>query len=452
MHFSSERPGSNLVVIGDDQLDGLIITGLTGEALLEAARAQRGDPRHAYYPLFALPSGPPPDGTHGAELAMLLDGIVNDEAEAASMAAEHWREVDGQHALPASTPEARLISYLALRPSRPLAPLRDWRSPTVYRFPLLAALGAGESGESLSVLAARGLLVRRELVERLRLCPGCGGAHLLFVDTCPNCARIDIAADESIHCFRCGHVESQGRFMSDGSLQCPNCRARLRHIGTDYDRPLEHYLCRRCGDRFTEPDVVARCSICSHECHPEMLTTREAGTYQLTEYGRMSALDGSAGRVFERFDADRYLNPERFEHLLDWQMGITRAHSDCRFALVLIQLRWPAPAQSAQGRAQARVLVREFAERLPEFLREADICARTREPDFWILMPQADSREAKVILDRLQSAIRDEGTPREAGLSLSARVLRSSDLRGLGKDARSVMDQVLRASEGTANA
>ena len=142
MHFSSDRPGSNLVVIGDDQLDGLIITGLTGEALLEAARAQRGDPRHAYYPLFALPSGPPPDGTHGAELAMLLDGIVNDEAEAASMAAEHWLEVDGQHALPASTPEARLISYLALRPSRPLAPLRDWRSPTVYRFPLLAALGA----------------------------------------------------------------------------------------------------------------------------------------------------------------------------------------------------------------------------------------------------------------------------------------------------------------------
>ncbi len=452
MHSSNERPGSNVIVLGDDQLDGLIITGLAESTLLEAARAQRADPRHGYYPLFAAPSGPLPDGENGMELALLLDGIVKDEAQARAIAAECWDQVDGQHELPASTPEARLLSYLALRPSRPLEPLRDWRSPTIYRYPLLNALGAGESGDSLSVLAARGLLVRRQLVERLRLCPGCGGAHLLFVDTCPNCARIDIAADESIHCFRCGHVESQGRFMSDGSLQCPNCRARLRHIGTDYDRPLEHYLCRCCGDRFTEPDIIVRCSICSHECHPDMLTTREAGNYQLTEYGRMSALDGSAGHVFERFDADRYLNPERFEHLLDWQMAISQAAPECRFALILIQLHPAAPVESVSDRAQARLQVREFAERLPEFVREVDVCTRTREPDFWILMPQGDSRETRAVLDRLQNALRGGAAGQDSDMNISVRVLRSAELRDVGEDARSVMDHVLRAARGTANA
>ena len=452
MHFSSERPGSNLVVIGDDQLDGLIITGLAGEALLDAVRAQRGDPRHGHYPLFAATSGPPADGVHGAELELLLDGIVEDEEQAAAAAAEHWRQVDGQHALPASTPEARLLSYLALRPSRSLAPLRDWRSATVYRYPLLAVLGADENGESLPVLAARGLLVRRQLVERLRLCPGCGGAHLLFVDTCPNCGRIDIAADESIHCFRCGHVESQGRFMSDGSLQCPNCHARLRHIGTDYDRPLEHYLCRRCGDRFTEPDVVARCSICSHECHPEMLTTREAGTYQLTEYGRMSALDGSASHAFQRFDADRYLNPEHFAQLLDWQIGITRAHSDCRFALILIQLSLPLAAEAGNHRVEVRSMLRGVAERLPEFLGEADVCTRTRETDFWILMPQGDSREANALLDRLQRELRAGETRLHSDMAVSARVLRSAELRDVDDQARAVMDHLLRMAESVANA
>nr|WP_309294963.1 hypothetical protein [Aeromonas caviae] len=27
-------------------------------------------------------------------------------------------------------------------------------------------------------------------------------------------------------------------------LLCPNCFSRLRHIGSDYDRPLENYRCR----------------------------------------------------------------------------------------------------------------------------------------------------------------------------------------------------------------
>ena len=451
MQFSSAHPGSNLVVIGDDRLDGLIITGLKGEALLEAARAQRADPRHGHYPLFAAPAGATPDGTNGVELGLLLDGVVDNEDEAIATAGEHWRQVSEQHALAAETPEARLLSYLALRPSRPLEPLRDWRCPTIYRYPLLTAFGASDSGEILAVLAARGLLVRRRLVERLRLCPGCGGAHLLFVDNCPNCSQLDITADESIHCFRCGHVESQGHFLTDGSLQCPNCRARLRHIGTDYDRPLEHYLCRRCGDRFTEPDVIARCSICSHDCNPEMLTTREVGTYQLTEYGRMSALDGSVGKVFERFDADRTLSPEHFEHLLDWQIRISRTHPDCRFALVLMQLSPSSPAGAGGAQGQARFLIREFSERLPEFLREVDVFTRTREPDFWLLMPQADAHEAGVLLERLQNAIDGGEANQEAHLQIAAHMLLSPELRERTGSARSVMAQLLRAMEGQAD-
>ena len=452
MQSTRARPGSDLIVVGDEQLNGLIIANREGDALLQAARAQRADPRYGHYPLFAMTASRPLDGVDGDELDMLLDGFVDDEADAAAIAAEHWRPIGELRRLPATSPEARLLGYLALRPSDSLRPLRDWRSRAVYRYPLLGAFGADESGEILGLLAARGVLMRRELIERLRLCPSCSGAHLLFVDICSNCSSIDIAADESIHCFRCGHVESQGRFMSDGSLQCPNCHARLRHIGTDYDRPLEHYLCRRCGDRFTEPDVVARCSICSHECHPEMLTTREAGTYQLTEYGRMSALDGSASHAFQRFDADRYLNPEHFAQLLDWQIGITRAHSDCRFALILIQLSLPLAAEAGNHRVEVRSMLRGVAERLPEFLGEADVCTRTRETDFWILMPQGDSREANALLDRLQRELRAGETRLHSDMAVSARVLRSAELRDVDDQARAVMDHLLRMAESVANA
>ena len=35
-------------------------------------------------------------------------------------------------------------------------------------------------------------------------------------------------------------------FLSSGALACPKCTTRLRHIGADYDRPLENHTCNVC--------------------------------------------------------------------------------------------------------------------------------------------------------------------------------------------------------------
>ena len=452
MQSTRARPGSDLIVVGDEQLNGLIIANREGDALLQAARAQRADPRYGHYPLFAMTASRPLDGVDGDELDMLLDGFVDDEADAAAIAAEHWRPIGELRRLPATSPEARLLGYLALRPSDSLRPLRDWRSRAVYRYPLLGAFGADESGEILGLLAARGVLMRRELIERLRLCPSCSGAHLLFVDICSNCSSIDIAADESIHCFRCGHVESQGRFMAGAGLQCPNCHARLRHIGTDYDRPLEHYLCRRCGERFTEPDVIARCSICAHESHPDMLTSREAGRYQLTEYGRLCALEGRVGPGVERFDANRCLDPERFEHCLDWQLEIHRSHPHSRFALLYLQLREPGGQAGDIDATPLRHLGRDFAERLPEFIGPADVCTRTGEAEFWVLLPQSEAASTRQVLERLQASIEQTGPRHVSAAPIVAQLLASARLADAGISAHALMADLRRAAEAPASA
>ena len=430
-----------LTRIGDDTTLGLVIHGVSGEALLEAARAQRADPDYSYYPLFADRAGAGSLGSgRRAELDLLLDGCLDDPGEALEAAREVWRSAPGMSSLPAATPEQKLMSYLLLRPEQPIAPIKDWRSPEIYRYPLLEAFGAGGGGELLTLLAHRGVLARRQLIDRLRLCPDCGGAHILFVDRCPNCQRLEIQPDQSIHCFGCGHVESQGAFLHGSALTCPNCHTRLRQVGADYDRPLEHFQCHACGDRFMEPAVIARCGICSYEADPDQLVTREVGRYHLTEYGRIAARNGHSDLNITLNDTVGYLRPSVFEHLLDWQKDVANEHPQAQFKLLLLRID-AAHAPERMPPRERDHLLEELGERLPELTRPGDVCTRTRPGEFWILMPQADPDATGELLERIQGLIAETG-PAADGLECQARMLDSGAVRSREEDGRALMERL----------
>ncbi len=427
MQFSNWGDGSNPHVIGGDRLEGLVIADLEADKLLEAALAQRADPRHGVYPLFATAPRLIADETTRIALDHVLDGYVEDAQTAHEAAEALWAGVGGYRDLPVETPDARILSYMALRNGQELCPICDWRSREVYRYPLLEAFGAGANGELLGLLANRGLLKRSALVERLRLCPSCHGAHVLFVDACPNCHALEIVPDESIHCFTCGHVASQRAFTLGGSLQCPNCRARLRHIGTEYDRPLEHFSCQRCAERFTEPEVIARCSICRYENRPDLLITREAGRYQITEYGRLSVFNHDLGTPIHRVERNGALNPTAFEHLLGWQSEIAAQHASCHFTLLLLQLDNLTELATRMTTGELSALLKGLADQLPSLTRPGDVCTRTREAEFWVLMPQAGGDETQLLIGKIQSLIESSETLNHAGLHFSAQTLESAN-------------------------
>ena len=106
------------------------------------------------------------------------------------------------------------------------------------------------------------LLEAGELLDRLRQCPSCSSSRLNYVDVCPECHALDIVREPSLHCFVCGHVGPQQAFLKGDALVCPNCLSQLRHIGSDYDRPLENYRCRSCGAFFVDAEVDVRCIDC----------------------------------------------------------------------------------------------------------------------------------------------------------------------------------------------
>ena len=467
MTDTSWSPGTGLVVLGDlsaSRLDqralqalprepspnepprAFIAVGLPSAELLEAVRALRADESHGYYPLLAERPEDLDASAARAELDSLVDAFVADVDTATERARAFWGDVTTAWEASPETPEERLLAYMLLRSDQPLRPVRDWQTRELYYYPILRCLSGTHGLELLNVLSSRGAIAREQLVERLRLCPHCSGAHLIFVDTCPACHSLELQRDEAIHCFTCGHVGSQRTFLGAGAMACPNCRTRLRHIGTDYDRPLENHSCGRCGEMFAEPDVLARCAVCDETSATDELVVREIASFRLTDYGRMLALHGDAGDLADIFDQSQYLRLPVFEHLLHWQTQVAARHEECQFSLLLIQLTNLDDLSERLGRGRLSMLLHGFAERLQELIRTSDLCTRTGEQDFWLLLPQTDAAGSRQFLQRLEDLTQASQSLRSAGLEFQAQVLASRDTPDIGDYTGSGLMQHLGAS------
>ncbi len=258
--------------------------------------ALRQDPRTGLQPVFTTES-------FGFPVDQLSDGRIDSPLEAYTRAraiVDRLGQLDDSVFVPGASDQLRILGYLYSRPDLHLAPQRLWSSEGFYSYPVLEAmLGTPQLvAARLLALCERKLLGRSQLNDRVRHCPACDGAHLNFIDLCPNCRHLDIVQQPFLHCFTCGAVAPEERFVDQDGLRCPNCRARLRHIGTDYDRPLENFACNSCGHIFIEPEVQARCMHCSTLTPPDRLTPRTVCTYELTDLGVQAARSGTMEDVF----------------------------------------------------------------------------------------------------------------------------------------------------------
>ncbi|MCX7828753.1 MAG: hypothetical protein N2315_06040 [Thermanaerothrix sp.] len=207
------------------------------------------------------------------------------------------RMKDLSRSMLAESLDYRLLAFLYTRPQRDLEPLMIPLTSQVYHWPLLEALGRGrlEPKGWISSLLDRGFI--REvspsgLVERVRYCPRCDGGHINYVDLCPFCSSMDFEQVPFIHCFVCGRVGPEEDFLKSGEMRCPFCGSRLRHIGSDYDRPMENYRCRDCGKSFPEPVVSCHCLICGLMSDPEALVPRNFYRYRITDKGILAVQSG----------------------------------------------------------------------------------------------------------------------------------------------------------------
>ncbi|MCV6624024.1 MAG: diguanylate cyclase [Cellvibrionaceae bacterium] len=272
-----------------------------------------------------------------------------------------------------NSPLDRFLAYAWPRENFQLTPRWQLQEYSSYQYPLLACLGVQEEQKVLAKWQQADILSEAGLIDRVRQCPRCDSEHLNYVDICPRCKSIDINSSVSLHCFTCGHVGEQGEFQLDTALRCPTCLTQLRHIGVDYDRPLERFHCASCDHRFIEGQVVASCHN-GHRQRPDELKERRLYQYVL---GPAAEQIASVGRIFDnralQWGEDTSI--ENFSWLLRWSNASAQRHQHQH---LLLFLNWEGVAEAITqwGEDRAMAQIAELQERLHSVIRQTDVFAQ----------------------------------------------------------------------------
>ncbi|MGH8462185.1 MAG: hypothetical protein ACRESS_11295 [Stenotrophobium sp.] len=300
------------------------------------------------------------------------------------------------------TPVGQLMRFMWLRPGYVLEPIADWRHPRGYHYPALEVMDRSDTDPEtwLQQMDREGLLERVALKDRQRECDYCGSSHLSFIDVCPNCRSIDLDQHTALHCFTCGLIAPEQRFAHGGKRICPKCGTQLRHIGTDYDRPLETCVCGSCEHVFVEGEVIARCAVCAHSMPPTALRLRKLYSWRLSGAGRLAAQGGQETTVHG--SARQSSDFEQFVSSLDLMLKLAHSQRDFSFTLFGLWLENRAKLEKTLGIEKAARLVDAFVDRLRESLEDADLMVRSDDVTVLFLLPSCDRKR----IARLRGAIK----------------------------------------------
>jgi len=339
--------------------------------------------------------------------------------------------------------DLRLLTFLYCREDGyALSPLALTVSPWIYEYPAAFFIGGfaeqsmqsayhfglvsdkypsktplQSSAEWVSSLAAQGFLVEAGLVDRIRLCPHCHTGSMNYIDSCPACGNIDFSKKKMIHCFTCAHVAAEEDFRNGMLLMCPRCNVTLRHIGSDYDRPVEAYSCNSCGERFIEPEVKADCLNCRRKSATEDLEVRQLYNLAITAKGKRAVQLGVIDVEFSLFDSNHNVLPLYFYQVADWLLQMKNRYSDEDFSLLCIKIVGLEAVENRAGMAQFKNLIDELGQRIRELVRVTDITTSTGENTFWVLLPRTPQVGGEILASRIEK-LSDMVSP-EAGARIN---------------------------------
>lgn len=296
--------------------------------------------------------------------------------------------------------ETKLAKYLWLHQKLTLEPLLDISHPQIFHYPILSAwqLSLDQSQHCLANLCKDQVLSQQQLLSRQRFCSHCQSGHLNYIDLCPECFNLDISLQTSLHCFNCGHVDKQQRFTQDQQLQCPNCQQRLRHIGVDYDRPIESYQCNQCLTLFNDAVVKAVCLSCHTENELDNLTKYNFYQYQLTQFTQPYLLNQTQSNVQYQVE-QKTMDFNHFCWLVEWQNNLAIRHH-LSHVLLVCKLN---QAYEQSSKQQQQQLITALQARLANELRDTDACCQFTGAGLFLLLPFTDEPQAQKVVQKLLS-------------------------------------------------
>jgi GGDEF domain-containing protein len=356
----------------------------------------------------------------------LADGLVTEISEVYEIArpiCERINSLAYDRRTVLSSPLFRVLLYMYVRGIE-ISPVKDWQSPHIYVYPTVQALvGFSEQVDNwLLAQTQRSLLEKGQLVDRLRRCPHCNLANPSYVDVCTNCRSINIHQDSFLHCFTCGAVKTENDFLTQsGQLVCPQCNERLRHIGTDYDRPLENYTCSDCNSSFSDPLIVAVCPRCERVTEPEDLEVKNYRTYSLTEKAIIAAKTGHIEEPATLLDSLDNVKFPHFIFLFNWLFSMAQRYKEEVFTIFSIRATHFGQIEEEVGIVRLLELVDEYVKRVKSHLRATDVTSLGEKNDIWFLLPKTNLEGRAIVIDRIIKSQTD-ALQKESHTTLGLRV------------------------------
>ncbi|AIT09257.1 hypothetical protein LO80_04255 [Candidatus Francisella endociliophora] len=301
--------------------------------------------------------------------------------------------------------QARLLIYLYTRRSiRHLKPCKNKIKKSFFSYPVIDVFSQDANFdyyEWIKELKDRDILKFKKFVKSFFCCSNCSSAKALFSEICPECKSEDVLLEDFLHCYTCGNISPEAQFISTSDeLICSQCKSKLKHIGVDYDRPLESYSCMSCDSIFIEPEVITECIDCNTITLTEKMKKQKVNEYSLTNkaqrYIRMNLLEYS----MSVFDEINYVVPEFFYNLIEWAYSMQDRDKAYEFSLIYINVFDYVNITD----------ISTLSKSLKNALRKTDMLTRCEKNQcIWVWLPNTTLEGAKIVADKLKHIHMSEG-------------------------------------------
>jgi hypothetical protein len=123
-------------------------------------------------------------------------------------------------------------------------------------------------------------------------CPSCSSANISTHYTCPNCKSFDIKKSALVEHIKCGYIDTEDHFKSNGKLVCPRCNKELVNPDLDYNKAGVWCTCNQCGRSFDIPVPTHFCRDCEETFSFDEAPYKDVYTYTLTQETTQEANGG----------------------------------------------------------------------------------------------------------------------------------------------------------------
>lgn len=307
--------------------------------------------------------------------------------------------------------EIRILKAIAFSHPNVLEPERNTASRVGFSWNAareILGCTPGDEQKPLDDLVTGGFL-DHEFREKILLCPFSREVHVAFREICPSCHSADIDRQSMIHHFRCGHVGPEQKFFRNARMVCPKCEVVLQHIGVDYERPSQVFVCEKCRWAGSLPRTEGLCLGCGRLFEPEQALETRIQAYRLTVHGALAAQEGTMAK-----ESNSSMLVDQAFHTLSIQaMSLiyqTLHQQALRYkrplSVICAQLdRYPALVEK-HGLVMVGQVVKEATEVLHNNLRTCDLLCNLEPHLLLAVLPETPLLGAQIAGGRLLETFR----------------------------------------------